>query len=51
MKLIIALFPFFFGRAAPEPVVVPLDDEMEAVLVPDGFEGPVVAVPAPGPVF
>ena len=51
MKLIIALFPFLFGRVEPEPLVVPLDDEMEAVLVPDGFEGPVVAVPAPGPVF
>lgn len=53
MKLLIALFPFLFSDTGPEPVpqVVPVEAEAEAVLVPDGYEGPLVAIPAPGPVF
>jgi hypothetical protein len=51
MKILIALFPFLFGSTAHEPLVTPLESEMEAVLVPDGYQGPVIAIPADVPVF
>ena len=51
MSFVIAFLTIFSKSPAPEAIVQTEGTEIEAVFVPAGFEGPVVAIPLDVEVF
>jgi hypothetical protein len=51
MSLFLVLFKLIHTPITLEPTVTVPESEIEAVFVPAGFEGPVVAAPFDEPVF